>query len=126
MANWRQNPVVAIVAVAVLVLGVGLLTLVFKTPKQEFLLKCDSCKAEFQAKLPADVTFPVKCPLCGQTQAYQGVKVKCKACGKELVRINKPLSVGSGEIDVKQRTLGPDPRSQCPYCGVRGQVDESK
>ena len=121
MATWRQNPAVAIVAGVILV-GAIILTVVLMQPsKVTFALKCESCNTEFQAKLPQDTIFPVACPSCGKKTAYQAVKMRCKACAKTFVRLNKPIVPSSGNLAEKVQ-----PGVKCPHCGAQGQLEVVK
>jgi DNA-directed RNA polymerase subunit RPC12/RpoP len=128
MGNWKQNPMVAISS-ALLVLVVALVAVTMGGKKVAYSLKCESCNTEFQVKLPVDTKFPIVCPACGKSTAYPLIKMKCKACGKIFERLNKPIAVGTGAIDVSNAAKpqrGADPTSRCPHCGVQGQFDVVK
>lgn len=134
MASWKQNPVVAITAVVILVGAIILGVVLSGSPKVNYSLKCESCNTEFQAKLAKDTLFPVKCISCGKEAAYELKKFKCKVCGNIFDRLNKPIafstSVNSKENLAERASkapIGADPLAlRCPKCGAVGQVEEVK
>ena len=122
MGGWQQNPVVAVVAVIV-ILVMGVLVLrnylparqgaVAEQPPRKLAFYCEKCQktfdAEAQAMGPAR-GMRVKCPTCG-TESPRGFK--CAECGETFTM--KPGAMGKGAQAAGKTGR---PAVVCPKCGA--------
>ena len=85
MSNWKQNPIVGVVAVVVIIVAVAF-TIKAMMPKKYYYtadFKCEKCEAVFAKKIYSGQPFPIECATCGEAAAYSAVK--CMDCGEVFV-----------------------------------------
>ncbi len=91
MKNWKQNPMVGVVAVIITIAAIAFMVKTMMPKKYYYTadLKCEECGYVFQERLYGGQPFPVKCPECGANAAYSAVK--CMDCGE--IFIVKPVEL---------------------------------
>ena len=85
MSSWKTNPLVGVILVLIIIVA---LVMIIKNalPKKYYYttdLKCESCGEVFQKGIVSGTTFPVRCPKCGNKEAYHALK--CLDCGEIFI-----------------------------------------
>ena len=105
MADWKRNPMVAIVSGIVVVLAIVAIIFVLQPKKSKATLMSKSTGTVMEMDLPLGTAFPVADPKTGNKDLYPALKVKCEKCG------------WTGYI-ISHFEPGKPGEARCPKCGA--------
>jgi len=89
MAKWKENKVVGIAAVVIIVLGVAGIIFALQPKKEEVILMSSSTGKVVKMKLAPGVKFPLINPATGKKDLYPAMGYEC-ANGYKFYVISKP------------------------------------